>query len=73
MSNYEIAANAAPSSPPLMNRREASAWLGISERKLDSLAASGELSRIRIGTAVRYEQKDLQVYVDSQKAGERHE
>ena len=52
----------------LLNRREAAAWLGISERKLDSLTASGELRRVKIGSSVRFDPRDLNAFIESQKS-----
>jgi len=69
MSDYDVAAYGAFPFPPLLNRKEAAAWLGVSTRKLDALAASGELPRVRIGTAVRFEPQDLNAYAQSRKVG----
>lgn len=52
----------------LLTRREASEYLAISPRKLDSLVADGELPRVKIGTSVRFEQSDLDAFIAAQKA-----
>lgn len=50
-------------SPGALNRLNAAKYLGISERTLDRLAESGELTRIRIGTAVVFRVIDLDAYL----------
>lgn len=52
----------------LLTRREASEYLAISPRKLDSLVADGELPRVKIGTSVRFEKSDLDAFIAAQKA-----
>ncbi len=52
----------------LLSRREAAAFLGISPRKLDSLAADGDLPRIKIGSCVRFERNDLNAFVNDRKS-----
>jgi len=52
----------------LLSRREASQYLAISPRKLDSLVADGDLPRVKIGSCVRFERADLEAYVAAQKA-----
>ena len=52
----------------LLNRREAAFWLRISVRKLDSLAASGELRRIKIDSSVRFDPADLRAFAESHKS-----
>ena len=69
MSDLENPTGAASSAPHLLKRREAAKRLAISERKLDELAASGEIRRVKIGTAVRFEPQDLQAYIESKKVG----
>jgi excisionase family DNA binding protein len=50
----------------LLRRPEAAEALGISERKLDSLAASGEIPYIRIGRCVCYPLAELDRWIESQ-------
>ena len=51
----------------LLNRREAAAYLTISQRKLDSLVDSGEILRVKIGTCVRFDLADLIRFVEERK------
>lgn len=51
--------------PLLVTPREAARLLAVSERTLWSLAAAGEIPRVRIGRAVRYRVADLRAYVDA--------
>ena len=53
----------------LLTTKEASEALAISPRKLWSMTASGELTHLRIGRAVRYPFDDLLAYIDAQKKG----
>ena len=53
----------------LLRPREAARILAISPRKLWSLTASGELTAVRIGRAVRYDPADLRKWIEAQKAG----
>lgn len=53
----------------LLSRREAAAYLAISPRKLDQLVADGELTRIKIGSCVRFEKiADLDAFIAAQKS-----
>ena len=52
----------------LLSRREASAYLAISPRKLDQLVADGNLPRVKIGSCVRFERSDLDAFIAAQKA-----
>ncbi|NOY41267.1 MAG: helix-turn-helix domain-containing protein [Planctomycetes bacterium] len=52
----------------LLSRREASTYLAISPRKLDSLTADGSLPRVKIGSCVRFEQADLDAFIAAQKS-----
>jgi len=54
--------------PHLLTRRQAAAFLAISPRKLDSLVAGGDLPRIKIGSCVRFDRADLDVFIAAQKA-----
>lgn len=65
MTTPGLRAIAAPSH--LLNRREAADWLRISQRKLDALAASGRLRRIKIDSSVRFDPADLQAFAESRK------
>ena len=59
-------------SPPptmLLTVRQAAEALQISERKLWSMTASGEIPRVRIGRSVRYDPTDLQAWIERQKTG----
>ena len=49
--------------------REAAAALSISERKLWSLTASGEIPRVRLGRCVRYRVESLREYLEAQEKG----
>lgn len=51
--------------PLLVTPREAARLLSVSERTLWSIAAAGEIPRVRIGRAVRYRVADLRAYVDA--------
>ncbi|NNJ26788.1 helix-turn-helix domain-containing protein [Alienimonas chondri] len=56
--------------PPsaLLTRRQAAAWLSISERKLlDLTAPKGPVPVLRDGRWVRYDPADLAHYVESAK------
>jgi excisionase family DNA binding protein len=57
------------SPPALLTRAEASRFLSLSPRKLDQLAASGELPRVKIGAAVRFDPADLEAFVAAAKQG----
>ncbi len=52
----------------LLTRLDAATYLAISPRKLDQLCADGELPRVKIGTAVRFELADLDRFIEEQKA-----
>ena len=54
--------------PRLLNRPEAADWLRISQRKLDELAASGKLRRIKIDSSVRFDPSDLRSFAESRKS-----
>jgi excisionase family DNA binding protein len=53
--------------PLLLTPREAARALAIGERTLWSLTRRGEIPVVRIGRAVRYDPRDLDVYVQAQK------
>ena len=55
--------------PLLVDEREAARLLGVSPRTVWALAASGELSVVRIKRAKRYDMADLRAYIDAQKQG----
>lgn len=61
----------AASTPTLLTRAEASRFLSLSPRKLDQLAANGELPRVKIGAAVRFDPADLEAFVAAAKQGGR--
>ena len=56
--------------PMLLTVRQAAEALQISERKLWSMTASGEITRVRIGRSVRYDPTDLRAWIERQKTGE---
>lgn len=57
----------AASEPMLLTRKQAAKALSISERKLWSLTNCGEIPRVPIGRAVRYDPADLREWIDRQK------
>ena len=54
--------------PPgtLISREDAAKMLGVSVRKLDTLAADGDLHPVRIGRVVRYEPRALREFASRQ-------
>lgn len=53
---------------PLLTRREAAAWLGVSEDLVDALVRRGELPAVRVGRrAIRIRASDLDAYVERQQ------
>ena len=55
--------------PLLRSRKDAATLLGISERKVDALLASGDLPKVKIGACVRIDHADIVAFVNSQKKG----
>lgn len=53
----------APNNPPLMDRKEAAAYLNISLRTLDELTKNGKIKYSKIESAVRFKQSELDAYV----------
>jgi excisionase family DNA binding protein len=53
--------------PLLLTPRQAAKALGICERTLWGLSASGELPRLKIGAAVRYHVNDLEAWIERAK------
>ena len=51
----------------LMTAREAARFLSISERTLWTLSNVGDLPRVLIGRAVRYDAADLEVFINTNK------
>lgn len=49
--------------PLLLTRLEAAEFLRLSPRKVDQLAASGELPKVKIGACVRFYRDDLEAFV----------
>lgn len=49
--------------PALMNRKCASRYLAISERKLWGMSKSNIIPVVRLGRAVRYDQRDLDAFI----------
>jgi excisionase family DNA binding protein len=54
---------------PLLTRPEAAAYLRLSQRKLDQLAANGRLPRVVIDRAVRFDRNDLDRFIQASKSG----
>ena len=62
--------HSAPTKPALLlTPRQAAEALAISQRKLWSMTASGEIPHVRIGRSVRYPVDDLRDWIDQQKKG----
>lgn len=53
----------------LVNAKEASKMLSVSERMLWTLTNQGEVPAIRIGRSVRYDPADIWAYVDRKRTG----
>ena len=53
----------------LLTPRQAAQALQISERKLWSIKASGEIPHVLLGRSVRYPLADLQQWIDERKNG----
>ena len=51
----------------LMTAREAAKYLNISERTLWTLSDVGDLPRVQIGRAVRYDAADLEAFINTNK------
>ncbi len=58
-------------SGPLLKRKEAAEYLGISERHLWTITDRGDLPRITLDSAVRYAQADLDAYIDRRRQDSR--
>lgn len=54
----------------LYKRREAAAALAMSERRLDTLVAKGDLNAVREGGSVKFTAEELQRYVERLPAWE---
>lgn len=52
-----------PSNPPLMDRKEAAAYLNISLRTLDELTKKGNIKYSKIESAVRFKQSELDAFI----------
>ena len=52
----------------LVTRKQAAAFLAVSERTIANLQASGELRPVRIGRAVRYSLRDLEALIESKRS-----
>jgi hypothetical protein len=55
--------------PALMNRKCASRYLAISERKLWEMSKSNIIPVVRLGRAVRYDINDLNAFINNAKEG----
>lgn len=53
----------------LVTSREAAKMLSISERTLFSLAACGQVKRLKIFSSVRFDVKDLVAFIEAKKKG----
>jgi len=53
----------------LLTPRQAAKALQISERKLWSMKASGQIPHVLLGRSVRYPLADLQQWIDERKNG----
>jgi len=58
--------------PLLINAREAARLLGLSERTLWSMTASGEIPHVRIRRSVRYSPHDLAAWIAAKTRKVRH-
>lgn len=54
----------------LLTARQTAKVLCISERKLWELTNRGEIRHVRIGRAVRYDRRDLAMWVDKHKCSQ---
>jgi excisionase family DNA binding protein len=54
----------------LLTSKQAAAALAICERSLWALAKRGEIPRLKIGAAVRYDLRDLQAWIKRKKGGQ---
>ena len=52
----------------MMSRREAAAYLRVSQRKLDQMIADGELARAKFGSSVRIDRADLDALIAKKKS-----
>ena len=52
-----------------VGRKQAASYLSISTRKLDQLAANGELLRIKIGSKTLFRVVDLDAFLESKLQG----
>ena len=62
-----------PPKPILLTPQQAAESLAISQRKLLSLTASGEVPHVRLGRCLRYPVDDLQRWIEQKKKGARHD
>ena len=56
----------------LLTPRQAAEALQISERKLWSMKASGEIPHVLLGRSVRYPVADLQLWIEERMKGGNH-
>lgn len=61
--------SARPNEQLLLTSRQAAQALQISERKLWSMKASGEIPHVLLGRSVRYPVADLQQWIDERMRG----
>lgn len=67
MSSQSSNSDHSDGAPRLLNYRQASAYLALSERKLWALAASAEIPTCRIGRCVRFDIEDLRLFIERTK------
>lgn len=52
----------------LLNAEETGKLLGVSTRTLYTLSAQGKLPCIKVGRSVRYDQRDIDTYINQQRS-----
>lgn len=67
VTRYLLAIKQAGTTLELVTTKEAAKLLNISERSLWNYAESGELPRVRMGSAIRYHKDDLQTFIRGKK------
>lgn len=67
LDNVQSTASDTPTEPLLVSEPRAAEMLGISERTLWSLAASGEVPFLKIRTRKLYDVRDLVAWINAQK------
>lgn len=62
-----MATATADTSPNLLTMKETAAKLGCTIRTVATLTQSGQLPRIKIGSIVRIDPRDLEAFIESRK------